>query len=135
MKTPIIKRFTQFINETTELTLSDESGTERVDAITAYALGCGITQLDNYFIGSPVARYYEPEFMDEVAPVIDLFDIDEDSGDWKLKRKGKIIWTVNDYGSGGYARAHLLYHNGLTVVVIDGDDGPYIYAKPITTRI
>lgn len=143
MKKQIIKRFTQFVNENhmdnmndmdheTGQMLSHADGTEETDMVTADALGCSPEELDNYYIGSPVSRYDEPDFMDDFAPVMDLFYSDEenDGMGFELKKKGQIIWTVRDAGPGGYAQAHLFNHNGMKVVVVEGDDGPFVYIKP-----
>jgi len=143
----IIKGFTQFVNENFYYGEKDSDATlfdsyEEADKITAAALGCSLEELDNYFIGSPVTREGEPNMMDDFAPVIDLFNTEIDpeepqwsvrntrNSDWRLKKHGQIIWTVNQAGPGGYAQAHLFNHNGMTVVVIDGDDGPFVYIKP-----
>jgi hypothetical protein len=143
----LIKGFQQFVNENrmddmndmnheTGQMLSLADGTEETDMATAAALGCRPEELDNYYIGSPVARFNEPDFMDDFAPVMDLFYSDEeDEGmGFELKKKGQIIWTVRDAGPGGYAQAHLFRHNGMKVVVVEGDDGPYVYIKPASHR-
>jgi hypothetical protein len=143
MKHSIIKGFTQFVNENhmdnmndmdheNGQILSHADGTEETDMATADALGCSPEELDNYYIGSPVSRYDEPDFMDDFAPVMDLFYSDEENEGmgFELKQKGQIIWTVRDAGPGGYAQAHLFQHNGMKVVVVEGDDGPYVYIKP-----
>jgi hypothetical protein len=146
----LIKGFQQFVNENrmddmndmndmnheTGQMLSLADGTEETDMATAAALGCRPEELDNYYIGSPVARFNEPDFMDDFAPVMDLFYSDEeDEGmGFELKKKGQIIWTVRDAGPGGYAQAHLFRHNGMKVVVVEGDDGPYVYIKPANRR-
>jgi hypothetical protein len=139
----IIKRFTQFVNENhmgdmdhmgheNGQLLSFADGLEETDMATADALGCSPEELSDYYIGSPVTRYDEPNFMDDFAPVMDLFYTDEENEgmDFELKKPGQIIWTVRDAGPGGYAQAHMFRHNGMTVIVIDGDDGPFVYVKP-----
>jgi hypothetical protein len=102
---------------------------ERQNEIIADALGCDPAELDNYFIGSPVN--IDPDDQEESAEfeqVSDLFD-----SDWNLKESGKLVYEFDEPAPDGFQRAQLFRHNGMRVVVVEAEDGPFIYVKPTRT--
>jgi hypothetical protein len=136
----LIKGFTQFVNENRMDDMNDmnhETGMdpdlylddERQNEIIADALGCDPAELDNYFIGSPVN--IDPDDQEEAAEfeqVRDLFD-----SDWNLKESGELVYGFDEPAPDGFQRAQLFRHNGMRVVVVEAEDGPFIYVKPTRT--
>jgi len=143
MNNKFVKGFTQFVNENLGEGQADKEVNsfgedlfldyEKQDAIIADALGCESNEVSNYFIGSPVDM--NPDLISAFDSIKDLFNgggesvEDYDNFDWTLKKKGRIIYHIEVSAPDGYQVAHYFHHNGMRVVVVDANDGPYIYIK------
>lgn len=117
-----LRSFQEFLNE------GQEYSSKEMDQIIADALGCKPVEVETkYFMGSPTND------VDEVEDMRDLFNSTGEDGmggeTWELKKPGKILYSHESGTPDGDQTAHYFEHNGMKVVVVEGEDGPFIYAK------
>ena len=105
-----------------DLMMDDYEAFEKeCNKIAADAIGC--KPKDIYFVGSPVN---DDTLEDPIWPKIkDLLS----SGNGWPKKPGKLLFWFDADAPDGHMKACHWKHNGIDVVMFDGEDGPFIYVK------